>query len=313
MINKFLEHLMTIDDELHQHRREAAEFRSVARALKKIRDQAATAGTGGASFSLDPGVIRTFGSLRSAQFDVDRGLVEYAVAFANGQTNRSAVRRWMVSDPSARKYVLDLHGLSFRTKHEEITSVLRLDDIKVGALREELLRFFADTTSDRAGSAQKHFDRLAHQLEGDGVWDRPVLMRTASGADLKKHVILRDNGAFLAYVCMLLLGSLGDDLCQCRSCECYFLTEPNGGPGARHRTHCSLHRDEEERKRTHNSAAPERMRRKRARKVLTAKGVNDATAKRLVGRAAADNPAPMGYRELADLALALNHGERRGK
>jgi hypothetical protein len=170
---------------------------------------------------------------RSSDEESERELVQYALDFANEDTDRSLIKE-MISTGRAR----------LQRKNENLTPEQQIDldqqmmEVSVTRRREFLSLVLADP--ERA--AHQNLDRLEKQLQR--FWSLPKLTRVpGSGIRRVSLDIMLDLQSFEAHVDSLLLdGSqpYGRDLCQCRlaSCGRFFLVKkpPTGRP---QRFYCS--------------------------------------------------------------------------
>jgi hypothetical protein len=138
------------------------------------------------SFSVDPQIEVTFGKAPAGAFKSARGLLDYALAFAN-----RATADLPDSDPRV------------------MTDIDRL--FRSGARREQLRGWLKHFLSQLHADRTKARKWVTKQLPD--IWALPRGTRTASGdIELRFHILLRTPAAFMRFVVLLLAAkSLGFD------------------------------------------------------------------------------------------------------
>jgi hypothetical protein len=214
---------------------------SAARDL--IRDErkaAAKVGRGGSMFSVSTGIVNFYGRLKltpeiegiyssagGSPFADEVSLVEYALAFANEDTDRSEYRRYLESNEELQRYI-DPHPAD---------TALGADDRVIARKRSELRDFLSKVVSDR----QSAIDSLMTSKEPLAIGYMPDLFRTSNGVRLRPHAVFLDERAFQVCVFTLLLDDSKSspksppplELCQCNECKRFFLLKRTGGRAQR--------------------------------------------------------------------------------
>jgi hypothetical protein len=171
---------------------------------------------------------------RPNNWESERELVQYALDFANGDTDRSHVKQLLSTGRS-----------KLQPKNADLTPAdqvaLDHESIEVSA-RAKRREFLSSVLTDREAAADRTIDRLKQQLQR--LWILPRVERVeGSGARIVFLSIMPDLQAFDAYVDSLLLDDerpFGVNLCQCRlsGCERYFLMK-KPATGRPQRLYCS--------------------------------------------------------------------------
>jgi hypothetical protein len=184
-----------------------------------------------AAFSVGRTIELLYGRPADGAFESDRGLVEYLLAFANGDADRSEMQQYLDGDSVLNNaagwaknpaYLL----LAMESGKRQVRSVaaVRLLDAKIVADRRAWLReLLAATRSNKAQAAERYLASVIQQLER--MWSVP---RVRPGdCDLQHLVVIENSASLCAYVALLLLGPLGSELCQCtlEGCTRYFLVK----------------------------------------------------------------------------------------
>jgi hypothetical protein len=190
-------------------------------------------------FSISPGVQTIYGRLKvtpeiegiyssagGSPFDNDVSLVEFALAFANADTDRSEIRLYLKSE-DVQRYI---------DTHPADTS-LGADDRVIARKRSELRDFLSKVVFDRQGA----IDSLMTSKEPLAIDYMPDLIRTTNGVRLRPHAVLLDERAFQVCVFTLLLDDSKPspksppplELCQCNECKRFFLLKRTGGRAQR--------------------------------------------------------------------------------
>jgi hypothetical protein len=191
------------------------------------------------------------------RLDDERALVQYALDFANGDTDRSEIKRLILSGKA-----------KLQPKDADLTPAqqIELDHQMVEvAARAKRREFLSLLLHDREKAADLSFDRLGRQLMR--FWSLPKLQRVPGfGIRRTPLEIMLDLQAFEAHVDSLLLDgsqSYGRDLCQCRlsSCARFFLAQKQA-TGRPQRLYCSRKHMLE----SHAQQSGKRAQRSRARK-----------------------------------------------
>lgn len=187
--------------------------------------------TESAAFSVGRGVELLYGTPADGAFESDRGLVEYLLAFANGDADRSELQRYIADDRVLRNAAGWANNPAYRLLAMESgkrparsPKALRLVDEEIVAQRRVTLgELLAAVRSDRARASKRFQAAAANMLKQ--VWSVPRV-RGSDGA--LQHLVVIENSASLhAYATLLLIGPMGSDLCQCthEGCTRYFLVK----------------------------------------------------------------------------------------
>jgi hypothetical protein len=203
--------------------------------------QSACAGGGEFTFGVEPVVETAFGKAPAGAFGSERGLIDYALAFLNGDSEHLPQ-----SDP---RVMTDIDWLFGSTDTQQFD------------FRDRLTRFLTQLRSDRA-AAQKW---VTKQMPS-GVSPLIRRERTANGGiGLRVHILLRTPAALVEFVIQLLADERrGFELRECKlpSCRKLFVKSlPAKGRGAP-RQFCG----KEHMKEAHDADAIKRAGRARARR-----------------------------------------------
>ncbi len=194
---------------------------------------------------------------RPNKWESERELVQYALDFANGDTDRSHIKMLLSSGQSK----LQPKGASL-SPDEQVALDHELIEVTGRAKRRE---FFGLVLNDREKAADLSIGRITQQLQR--LWMLPTVERVeGSGIRLGSLSIIPDLQSFDAYIDSMLLDeerSFGRDLCQCRlpGCDRFFLMK-KPATGRPQRFYCSSDHMLE----AHAKQSGKRAQRSRARK-----------------------------------------------
>jgi hypothetical protein len=192
-----------------------------------------------ATVSRDIEALLGKGKNRDVDRDPERWLVQYAIDFANGDTDRSEIRRLLKSGNAS----LDApNGRRLATEQQ-----LEIDAAATEARRGKWREFLAAVVRDPADAAARLLGDAEKLLER--VWPLPALRRTPRGVALRYHAIILDLSSFDAFVSTLLLDEerpFGRDLCRCKFKGCgadghgaLFFLEKKPATGRPQRRYCT--------------------------------------------------------------------------
>jgi hypothetical protein len=241
------------------------------------------------TFGVEPVVETVFGKAPAGAFNSERGLIDYALAFFNGDAECLPQ-----SDPRVMTDIDRLFGSTDTQKLE---------------FRDRLTRFLTQLRSDRA-AAQKW---VTKQMPS-GVSPLIRRERTAKGGiGLRVYILLRTPAALVEFVIQLLADERrGFELRECKlpGCRKLFVKAlPAKGRGAP-RQFCG----KEHMKEAHDSDAIKRAGRARARRAAEEllRAVRVTVRKEAVKQASKDYPDATAE-QLADYARARIQTARRHK
>jgi len=201
-----------------------------------------------ASFWLGPELATLYGVWTAEHLASERGLLEYALRFANGEADLDFLK-----DLPASSDYDELRRFREANREEE--------EKKAATRRAQLMPLLVGVLSDR-GKARKQFLPAAETLL-TRIEARPFLRKKRGGVSLGYRAIINNGAAFYAFVAVLLLDrrpGLGRDLrrCELKSCRRFFLVRH--GRGRPQNRFCSS----EHLRSAHDLEAADRMRRLRA-------------------------------------------------
>ena len=185
-----------------------------------------------ADFAIGGTVEMMYGRPPSGAFESDRGLVEYALAFANGEADRSQMQQYLDAGKrklgnaagSADNPAYLLLAIESGQRPPRTGAAARLLDAEVLEQRLQWLReLLAAVRRDKAQAAERYRAPARNHLKR--MWSVPTV-RASDGA-LRHVVVIEDSALLHSYVTLLLLGPLGSELCQCtlEGCSRYFLVK----------------------------------------------------------------------------------------
>jgi hypothetical protein len=195
----------------------------------------------GASFSLTSAVSSLYGRWGDEHLSSERGLIEYALKFANNEADLAS------SD--------FFRGMPASPAYDNLRALEKQEAEKIQRHRAPLLSLLARIVANRK-DAVRHFMPAAEKLLTH-VWTVSEVRRN----HLHAHRIIDDAAAFYAFIAILLLDEeRGFELRQCELCRKFFLVRPT--KGRRQKRFCGP----EHLKESHDQAAAGRMRKIRAKK-----------------------------------------------
>jgi hypothetical protein len=210
------------------------EARRVRGWLESFADNAADS----AAFAVGPGVELLYGRPADGAFESDRGLVQYALTFANGDADRSAMQAYL---NAGGKKVMNEAGWALNPAYVVLTSevgqrriqssaALKTLEASVVAQRRAWLQELLALVRDGDPKAASVYQADAREYL-KRMW---TVTRVRASSSLQPLLIIEDTPSLRTYVTLLLLGPLGKDLRQCRldGCARYFLVKkpPTGRP-----------------------------------------------------------------------------------
>jgi hypothetical protein len=229
-------------EEMAEREGQQATLRAARDLIREERKAAVRVGRSGSMFSVSPGVQSIYGRLKvtpeiegvyssagGSPFANEVSLVEYALAFANGDTDRSDSELLLKSNEELRRYIAD--------DDPDPDSALRADDRLIARKRSELRDFLSRVVLDR----QSAIDSLMTSKEPLEIEYMPDLFRSSNGVRLRPHAIFPNERAFQVCVFTLLLDDSKPspksppplELCQCKECKRFFLLKRGGGRARR--------------------------------------------------------------------------------
>jgi hypothetical protein len=235
-------------------------------------------------------------------------LIEYALAFANDETDRSEIKSLIQAGKVSISSKTDARNW---TPEQQLV----LDKNVIAATRARQREFLASVIANKNAVAIPFPVSAKKDLER--VW--PLLESTTGlkgGISLVVHIIIFDAKGFDAYVSVLLLDRarpFGKDLCQCRfdGCGRFFLKEH--APRKPHLVYCEKHRSGDDMRSTHNAGARVRVRIVRATRILSAQGFKKDKARPVVEQLCDSNPQLTAVRDVVKRARKILQQAREAK
>jgi hypothetical protein len=216
-----------------------------------------------------------YGAPKRGAFDSERGFLEYVLQFANGDTNRAEMRRYVdlnkevIEHPAGSVANVAYALLAAATgKRPDAATLAEADATAVTHLRTQLREVLSCVMVDRARITEVFL--LAADDPLKEVWLLPIRIRVPGGVSLQYHAVINNPASFTTFALILLLDvapgrNFARDLCRCRlkGCDRFFLAR-KPKTGRPQRLYCTRKHMLE----AHTLGSTKRVQRSRARRAL---------------------------------------------
>jgi len=203
-----------------------------------------------AMFTVSRTIELLYGNPTNEEFDTERGLIEYVLRFANGETDRSDSRTYLESSEVIRNAAgssLNPMRAILAKGSDGWPTAKQIRDWKAIDAKQEIHErlyfraFLSHLIEDRAKALERYLPKGSEFP--DDIWMLPVLQRERHEAMLQGHVLITEPSSLETYISILLLDEkrgFGKDLRKCSldGCEKFFLVyrPPTGRPQTRYCT-----------------------------------------------------------------------------
>lgn len=241
-------------DKAYRSSLERKRVRADLEELRREDEEEGVVGDGPVVFSFSPALESMLGHHKTLPISSERLLVEYAIAFANGDTDRSEYRKSYEAQRQTDKLERDLPAhidtLAAQVADESVSALDRsksvpsyeewardndVDMIVTERWRAQMREFLAKFVMQRFDITKEFVKETEESLEK--VWVLPALRRVGKGVRLVNHISITGPESLRGFSSMLLLDEsrpYGKDLCQCKldGCGRFFLVQkpPTGRP-----------------------------------------------------------------------------------
>lgn len=234
-------------DKAYRSSLERERVRADLEELRREDEKDGVVGDGPVVFSFSSALEFMLGQHKTLPISSERLLVEYAIAFANGDTDRSEYRKSYEAQRQRKELERDLpahiDALASQVADESVSALDRpkavvsyeqwardndVDMIVTERWRAEMREFLGKFVTQRFDITKEFVEETEESLEK--VWVLPALRRVGKGVRLVNHISITGPDSLRGFTSMLLLDEsrpFGKDLCQCRldGCGRFFLAQ----------------------------------------------------------------------------------------
>jgi hypothetical protein len=229
----------------------ASPVEGIEASVQRWLDAIVTSAAPGTLFSVNRTIELLYGAPRRSDFATDRGLVEYALRFANGRSNRSEMQRYVDLKDEVIKYASG-HAINpafailamVTGRRPDAAILAETYAVVIAQLRAKLCELLSSVAHDRARAAADFLAAAAGADPLGRTWVRARVVPGRTGLSRQYHVVLNAPADFTAFLSLLLFDeslNIGRNLCHCKliGCDRFFLApKPNPKGGLQRRSYC---------------------------------------------------------------------------